>query len=654
MLKRTIIIILVLLPLKLSAQFNVDRLIMSGRSALYYEDYVLAIQHFNRAIASKPYLYEPWFYRGVAKYFLDDFAGAESDCSEAIQLNPYVVGIYELRGLCRIREKKYEEAITDYDRALKDEPSAQNFWFNRALCRIELKDYDRAQLELDTIIGKWDKYARAYAVKAGVCLMQSDTIAAANWLDKALEVDPYDWESWLTRANISMARQQWKEADEQLGKVIHLKPKMVGCYVNRALARLNSNNLRGAMADYDMAIDIDPDNFLAHYNRGLLRVQVGDDNRAISDFDYVIKMEPGNIMAIYNRALLLHKTGDLRGAIRDYTTVIDQFPNFWTGLYRRADCYRRLGMTNQAELDEFKVFKAQMDKHVGIQPRWSKAQARATRKKSEIDFDKYNNVVVEDEEPAVEHEYASVYRGKVQNRKVEVERMPMYHLSFSRYNNLIKSYQVFDREVDAFNQRQQPTHSIYLTCNPGALGEEQTKAVFAYTDTLSQQVLDTHDVQQSKSILLQRAVAHTVAQNYAEAIDDLTTCLDIDPNMMLAYWQRGVCEAMLNEFNSSQGVDSKIKSASALYDLNKAVELDPGNAYVLYDRGNIHFSQADYAKAIDDYTAAIASNRNLAEAYFNRGLAYIHSGEREKGIADLSKAGELGLYSAYSMIKKHS
>ena len=264
MLRRSILLLLALLPLTLSAQFNVDRLIMSGRSALYYEDYVLAIQHFNRAIQSKPYRYEPWYYRGIAKYYLDDFAGAEGDCTEALHLNPYVTSIYELRGLCRIRQEKYEDAIADYDRALKDEPSAQNFWFNRMLCRIELKDYDRAQLELDTIIQKWSKNARAYSVKAGVYLMQKDTTAAAVWLDKAVSIDPYDWQSWLTRASISMSRAKWKDADEQLSKVIHLRPKMVANYTNRALVRLNCNNLRGAMSDYDTALELDPDNFLAH------------------------------------------------------------------------------------------------------------------------------------------------------------------------------------------------------------------------------------------------------------------------------------------------------------------------------------------------------------------------------------------------------
>ena len=80
------------------AQFNTDRLVMIGRSALYYEDYVLSIQYFNQAINAKPYLYEPWFYRAVAKYYLDDYAGAERDCSEAIERNPYIVGSYELRG----------------------------------------------------------------------------------------------------------------------------------------------------------------------------------------------------------------------------------------------------------------------------------------------------------------------------------------------------------------------------------------------------------------------------------------------------------------------------------------------------------------------------------------------------------------------------
>ena len=142
------------------AQFKTDRLVMIGRSALYFEDYVLSIQYFNQAISAKPYLYEPWFYRGVAKYYLDDYAGAEADCSEAIKRNPYVVGMYELRGLCRIRQKKYADAIRDYNQALRYDPENQSLWHNRALCHIQEKDYDAALLELDTILTRWSSMLR--------------------------------------------------------------------------------------------------------------------------------------------------------------------------------------------------------------------------------------------------------------------------------------------------------------------------------------------------------------------------------------------------------------------------------------------------------------------------------------------------------------
>jgi tetratricopeptide (TPR) repeat protein len=411
------------------------------------------------------------------------------------------------------------------------------------------------------------------------------------------------------------------------------------------------------MSDYDTAIELDPENFMAHYNRGILRVQVGDDNRAIEDFDYVLKMEPNNLMAIYNRAELLYKTGNLRAAIRDYTRVIEQYPNFWAGLQRRADCYRRLGMTNQAELDEFKIFKAQMDKHIGIQPRWSKSQVVQTRKKSEIDFDKYNQFVVEDEEEApvvAENEYESVYRGKVQNRKVETDNMPMYHLSYIRYNNVLKAYQAFDADVEAFNQKQKPLHTVFVNCNPNSLDERMSKEMFELADALTKAILDSKDLQISKWLLLQRAIANTVVQNYGEAIDDLNTCLDIDPNMTLALWQRGVCSAMMNEFNASQGTDSKIKAVSARYDLDKAISLSPENAYIYFDRGNLYMAENEFDKAIEDYTKAIECNGNLAEAYYNRGLARIKADHVDEGISDLSKAGELGLYSAYAMIKKHS
>lgn len=648
-------------PQDIKAQLNTDRLMISGEIALHYEDYVLSIQYFNQVISQKPYLYQPWQYRAIAKYYLDDYTGSEADATEALERNPYVEGLYDLRAIDRIRQKRFEEAISDYNHAIRLNPRSQNYRFNRALCMMNIKDYDQALLETDTMMMRWSHMANAYTLRAEIYLQQQDTTEAVVWLDRSLEIDPYTAETWTTRAFVSLARREWSDADRQLGRAIHLKPKTAANYVNRALARMNLNNLRGAMSDYDTAIDLDPHNFLAHYNRGLLRMQLGDDNRAIEDFDYVIRMEPDNVMAIFNRGVLREETGDLRGAIDDYTVIINQFPNFWTGLSRRAGCYARLGMKNEAEKDNFRILKAQMDKHLGIQHRWNDEKVRQVRKRSEIDPEKYNQLVVDDENQ-VEHEYKSVYRGQIQNRNVDMALMPMYQLSYFAYRNGVQSYHAFDRDVEAFNSQlptptsQQPsplTHHLFVNIGTVQLSEQQSLDFFSEIDSLSIRI-DSADFKQLPQLLMLRAVGYSVIQDYESAINDLSTIIEVDTANTLAHWQRAVCQSALNRFNQSHGMDVKATSVNVELDLRRAIELNAQNPYLYYDLGTHYALQGEYDKAIDSYTQALELDAHLAEAYYNRGLAYVNADHKIEGIADLSKAGELGIFDAYSVIKRIS
>ncbi len=637
-------------PLLVKAQFNIDRMLTSGEVALHYEDYVLSIQYFNQIIALRPHMYQPWHLRGAAKFYLEDFSGAEEDATQAIYLNPYVDMIYDLRAIARIRQEKYADAISDYTNAIRLNPTQRNYWYNRAICEMHLEKYDTALLQTDTIIRRWAQFAGAYSLKAELYLHKNDTIEAMNWLDKSLEIDPYDGNTWMTSAAINLSRHEWTLADSCLTRAIHLKPKHVPSYINRALARVNLNNLRGAMSDYDTAIDLDPNNFLAHYNRGLLRMQLGADNDAIEDFDYVIEMEPENVLAIFNRGILRDNTGDLNGAIRDYTKVINKFPNFWTGLDYRAKCYRKLGYTALAEKDEFVIFKAQMDKHLGIQPRWSDEKLTEMRKRGEIDPDKYASIVVEDESDT--HEYQSEYRGHVQNRSISLDYRPLFLISLYPYNNGMKTYQAFDRDVEKFNAETNVRQKLYVACGNQGLGTVATTAAFALVDSLTTDLSAPVAGNEMNGLLLQRAVAYTVVQNYTDAIADLDLVIANDPSMSIALWQRAVCQTMMNNFNIAQGVDARIKTSLALDDFNRALTLAPSNAYIYYDRASLYLSEGNTAAAIEDYTTAIRLEPHLAEAYYNRGLLYYSQNDNTSATKDLSKAGELGLYDAYSVMKR--
>ena len=639
----------------LRAQYNVNRLLTSGRIALHYEDYVLSIQYFNQAISQKPYLWEPWELRAIAKYYLDDWQGAAEDASQAISLNPYITNLYDLRGITYIRQKDYDRAIADYGKAIALDPDNRGYWSNRAACYIEKHSYDTAHQQLDIIIGKWKNYAQPYLMKSDVFLLQKDTTEALTWIDRTLGVESYNAEAWRMKGYISLQREQWRTADTCLTKSLHYKPKDVNCYINRAVARLRLNNLRGAMADYDTALEHDPNNFLAHYNRGILRQQVGDDNRAIEDFNYVLSLEPGNIMALFNRATLLDRTGDLRGAIRDYSIVIRQFPNFWTGLHYRAACYRRLGMTAKAEQDEFRIMKAQMNKHMGIQNRWSKAKLSAMRKLSDIDPEKYNQIVVDDEQQK-EHEYDSAYRGKVQNRATADAFQPYVALTMSSsQRDNVSTYIPYEQHA---SQLLEQMHSLFrgndlLSMRLGNVSEANGTETFAAIDSLTSMISHARSTDKALTYTMMRAVAHSSALNYQDAITDLNTVLADKPDDFVALWQLTICKAMMAEYEKhTTPKEAELRNFDVQESFERLLRMSPDNPMILYCYGTYNARNGRYEEAIKQFTRVIQQSSRMPYAYYNRGLAYLKSGHPLEARCDFSKSGELGLYGAYNLMKK--
>ncbi len=646
-----VFIFLLLLPSHSFAQYNTDRLIISGRIAYSNHDFVVAIQHFNNVLSAKPYLYEPWYYRGLCKLQLDDYVGAENDFDKALEINPYVHEIFAARAECRIRLKKFAEAIDDYEHALILSPDERGYWFNRAYCRHFLKQNERAHADLDYIVGRWPDMNMAYSLQTEIYLNENDTTTASRWLEKTLEHNPYDGNSWSILARLNMQRHNWQLADSAFTKAIHYQPRVVNNYMYRAMVRVNTNRLRQAMEDYDKAIDMDPNNFLSHYNRGLLRQQLGDDNRAIEDFNFVLRYEPNNLQALYNRALLLDRTGNYRAAIKDYSRVIETFPNFWAGLLARAACYRRLGMTGKAEMDEFRVTKAQLDKHLGIQQRWSKSKLREMRKLSDIDVEKYDQWVVVDDD-VVTPQYANDYRGEVQNRSVQSDLQPLFSLSYMPYRGGVASYSIVDQAVETFNFTQKPMRTIHVTCRPQALDETTSRDFFQIIDSLSAAIARSSDVPTALSLLLQRSVAHATTHNFTEALNDLNDYLSIDSTSLLAHWQRAYCQVMLSDYNAQQGIEAQLSVKRAQDDLRMALSQDADNSLLAYNLATLLAMQKQYAEAIDLYRRALKLNPNLAEAWFNLGLSLVFSGQKEEGLRYLSKAGELGLYDAYSVMKQ--
>lgn len=82
--------------------------------------------------------------------------------------------------------------------------------------------------------------------------------------------------------------------------------------------------------------------------------------------------------------------------------------------------------------------------------------------------------------------------------------------------------------------------------------------------------------------------------------------------------------------------------------------MDPGFVYAYYNRANVYSVQKNYKAALADYDEAIKLAPEFADAYYNRAMIYLITGKTELARADLSKAGELGKYESYNLLKRLS
>ena len=69
----------------------------------------------------------------------------------------------------------------------------------------------------------------------------------------------------------------------------------------------------------------------------------------------------------------------------------------------------------------------------------------------------------------------------------------------------------------------------------------------------------------------------------------------------------------------------------------RAIELDPNDAKVYYNRGITYGKKGEFDRAIEDFTKAIDLNPNYADAYYNRGVAYSNKGLVDYTIEDYTK-----------------
>ncbi|MDG5800189.1 tetratricopeptide repeat protein [Marinilabiliaceae bacterium ANBcel2] len=702
---RKILLILSLITLFNSApsnaQFDTDRMLIIGRNALYFEDYVLAIQYFNNIIRTKPYLTEPYYFRAIGKYNLDDLKGAEADCNNALERNPYFVDAYNLRGVIRKQLGRLDDAIKDFERGLELSPENINLLINMGIAQLNKEEYEKAIKTYNEALRISPNRVPAYLNRGHAKVASKDTLGGLEDFNRAIELNPYIPDGFANRAIVNYELGNFDKALEDLSEAIDLRPEDPRLYMHRGVIRYQLDDLRGTVDDFDKVIELDPRNAVAYANRGILRAEIGDINRAIDDFSRVLALRSDDLLTLYHRALLYMQTGEYNNAIADLDIIADNYPDFAPVFFNRAQAKQILGNEEGAELDYMTAMTLEMDRrdksdldyddladmpdHGRDEEEEDEDGRRATRRESDTDIRNYDRIAILDDFGTQQQEdeagTSTSTRGRIQHRNIVVDLEPMFGLTFHPGDTLVHRMRYFNLDIDRFNRNSTIDKRLEIA-NHLDIASERDKAanIFEEIENINTKLENIKSDEDKKRLLLKRGTLYITVENLNSAMDDFDRVLELNPDNYLALFNRAYTRYQMVEL--MRAVESDLPDAEQLpgmltpgtrqqreehpqdertildydlmiEDLNRVIEIKPDFEFAYYNLGMINALTQNLDEAIEFFNQAITLNGDMAEAWFNRGLIYLYLDKIDQGTLDLSKAGELGLYNAYNVIKRY-
>ena len=390
--------------------------------------------------------------------------------------------------------------------------------------------------------------------------------------------------------------------------------------------------------------------------------------------------------------------GDYKGAVADYDLVLKEYPNFVPGYYARSMVKKQMRDVKGSDQDywlayeleqKLKQEKAQGKKITGKGTTDENEETTddnaKTREKSDKNIEKFNRLVVYDKSEEDVSKYKNEIRGRVQDKNVRIDLSPQFAITFYEKMETFKRPTFADKMIADYNKKLQLPLQLLITDNEASLNEDQTTYHF---ESINNYSLKLNDSPSDANIYFCRGVDFMVLQDLTEAMQDFDKAIDLDPNLAVAYFNRAVVrykQLEINNYtqdkntldmslsiqtgkkpsiqeqftNSNEPVDTQTEKDNRTYqyemmlrDYDSVIQLNPDFVYAYFNKGNVYCAKKDFRSAVLEYTKAINKDAEFAEAYFNRGLTRLYLGDTEKGVADLSKAGELGIVDAYSIIKR--
>lgn len=656
---------------------------------IYLDDYLGASHDATECIERNPFIATAWQVRGIARQNMREYDGAIADFKEGLKIQPENKTFMRALGVSYALKKDYRTADSLFADFIRVYPNEATAYMTRAQLKLELNDSIAALELLNKTISLDKGSAYAYALRSVLNEQQGQHDEALSDMNRAIRLDPEQPSFYVNRALIHYNIDHLTEALSDYDRAIEIDPGNTSAHYNRGLLRAQVGDRNRAINDFSVVVEEEPDNTFAIYNRALLRDEVGDLQGAIADYTLVYEQHPNYFPVLYARSEAKRKLGQIKDSDEDYKLafaverrVKEQHDQKVARAKQEGKSLEELDETERIADDEL-------------------TDDERTRQESDRNIRKFNRLVASSVGDKNQR-YSSELRGRIQDRAGSVEMQPLFVLSYYEKSDETRRNIFFEKNLNDFNRAGLLSRRIKVVCQEPMLTQSQVSAHFASIDDYSRMIGLS-----GGSIInyFGRSLDYQLVQDYQNAIQDLTEVLLRKDNFLLAYFNRAVLRFRQLEIDerstaaavrnsgddelknaalagvgsqqgSSTGLTIRINNAAltaaerarveaehhaqvrrvecemAMRDLDKVIELAPQFVYAYYNKAYIAAKLNNFDTALHDLDEAIRIHPQFAEAYYNRGLIYLRIGKTKLGIQDLSKAGELGMAQAYSVLKR--
>jgi tetratricopeptide (TPR) repeat protein len=511
----------------------------------------------------------------------------------------------------------------------------------RGIVRDHLQDYYNALRDLDRALQLDPFNDEIFVSRGAVKLHMQSYLWSLNDFDSAIRINSKNILAYSNRAVARATLRDYDGALEDCSKAIQLDPYNAEAYLKRGIIKADMENYAGAKEDLSYSIRLKDNVPYTWFNRALANIHLGDTTSAIDDFSTVLELDPYNALTFYNRGLLLSQTRDYYGALEDYNKVLMLNPDNIYTYYNRAIIKHLLEDYRGAITDYTSAIKL-FPGFAGAYLNRSDARERAGDDKGAyLDYQKalsiINRVNSADFDSLLVQEYAdSAYFSRIiefeadfvaltlkedviPDRSIDLE--PGFLIIFAPDDYLFVEKSrlgyISPRLEDLNEQMPLGLRMIYANKIP-EWGEEQANALLKSADSL---VLANP---YSARAYFFRGVINSMIRNFQTALKDYDMALFIDPEMGLAYLNRSWIHFEMAEhstFEARYSTPATITWGEQPEPADVEPPLSP-----------------DYSKAMSDLDHAARLMPGLPFPFINRGNLKVRLKDYTGAVGDFTEA----------------